>query len=190
MRTKSLTLHKKKLSQTSKDQTFFITMPKKNPALLHKLSNLLVFLAKLKKPIIPKMIIFLKKTRKLNKFKQYSYYNYVKEYEFSPSSTPLIEFRRNSRNGRISFKKLYSISRCLGTECYHGKKELFSVEMATEQFPCFEIGRELMAVDSSSNSWSEDDQTVDERAERFIQRFYEDMRRQRQDYSNLQLLQM
>ncbi|KAL8549490.1 hypothetical protein ACS0TY_008361 [Phlomoides rotata] len=180
-------------------------MPKKNPPLLLKLSNLVktsIFLAKLKKPIIPKLIIFLKKTSKLNKFKplkQYNYYNYVKEYEFSPSSTPLIEFRSKSRNGRISFNKLYSnvffLSRCLGRECDHRKKEMYCLEMRMEQYPCFEIesavGRELVAVDSSSDSWSEDDdQTVDERAERFIQRFYEDMRRQRRDGSNLQLLEM
>lgn len=78
-----------------------------------------------------------------------------------------------------------------------GKREMYCVEMGVEELPCFQIesavGRELVAVDSSSSdSWSDDDddQTVDERAERFIQRFYEDMRKQRRDCSNLQLLEM
>ncbi|KAL0372635.1 UNVERIFIED_CONTAM: hypothetical protein Scaly_0945100 [Sesamum calycinum] len=100
-------------------------MPKKKSALLRKLSGLLkisLFLAKLKKPTIPNLVFF-KKTRKLRNFKllkPYNYYSYVKEYEFSPSSTPLIQFQRKPQSGRISFRKLCSdvvlISRCLGGE--------------------------------------------------------------------------
>ncbi|KAK4423549.1 hypothetical protein Salat_1937700 [Sesamum alatum] len=153
-------------------------MPKKKPALLHKLTGLLkisLFLAKLKKPTIPNLV-FLKKTRKLRNFKllkPYNYYSYVKEYEFSPSSTPLIQFERKPQNGRISFRKLCSdvvfISRCLG------KKEVYCLEMGLEE--SLDCVQPELGVDLSSY-WSEDE-SVDERAERFIQRFYEEMRRQR-----------
>ncbi|KAL0326983.1 UNVERIFIED_CONTAM: hypothetical protein Sangu_1776300 [Sesamum angustifolium] len=162
-------------------------MPKKKPALLRKLSGLLkisLFLAKLKKPTIPNLVFF-KKTRKLRNFKllkPYNYYSYVKEYEFSPSGTPLIQFQRKPQSGRISFRKLCSdvvlISRCLGGE--GGRKEVYCLEMGLEEsLDCVAppgFGRELVRY------WSEDDdddESVDERAERFIQRFYEEMRRQR-----------
>ncbi|KAK6146856.1 hypothetical protein DH2020_020725 [Rehmannia glutinosa] len=156
-------------------------MPKKSPTLLHKLPNLLkisIFLAKLKKPIIPKLI-FLKKIRKLKKMKllkQYNhYYSYVKEYEFSPSNTPLIQFQR--KNGKMGFRKMYSnvvlFSKCLGT--VRGGGEMgFEIENG--------VGRNKMGIDL----WEDDDISVDERAERFIQRFYEEMRRQRVE-SNFQM---
>lgn len=71
------------------------------------------------------------------------------------------------------------ISKCLGTE-KGVQKEMYCLEMGLESLPCIEpaVGREL-TIDLSS-SWSEDD-SVDERAERFIQRFYEEMRMQRQE---------
>ncbi|KAL0408882.1 UNVERIFIED_CONTAM: hypothetical protein Sradi_1822600 [Sesamum radiatum] len=163
-------------------------MPKKKPALLRKLSALLkisLFLAKLKKPTIPNLV-FLKKPRKLRNFKllkPYNYYSYVKEYEFSPSSTPLIQFQRKPHSGRISFRKLCSdvvlISRCLGGEGGR-KKEVYCLEMGLEKsLDCVEpgFGRELASYWSEDND--DDDESVDERAERFIQRFYEEMRRQR-----------
>ncbi|KAI3453045.1 hypothetical protein Pfo_009708 [Paulownia fortunei] len=167
-------------------------MPKKKSALLQKVSSLLkisIFLAKLKKPIIPKLI-FLKKTRKLKKLKllkEYNHYGYVKEYEFSPSNTPLNQFRRKPQNGRISLRKLYSnvflISKCLGT-VRGGQEEMYCLEMGLEALPCIEpaVGRELRI-----DLWEDD--SVDERAERFIQRFYEEMRRQRQE-TNFQLNSM
>ncbi|KAL0446860.1 UNVERIFIED_CONTAM: hypothetical protein Slati_1813900 [Sesamum latifolium] len=161
-------------------------MPKKKSALLRRLSALLkisLFLAKLKKPTIPNLV-FLKKPRKLRNFKllkPYNYYSYVKEYEFSPSSTPLIQFQRKPQSGRISFRKLCSdvvlISRCLGGE--GKKKEVYCLEMGLEEsLDCVEPGfsRELA---SYWNEDDDDDESVDERAERFIQRFYEEMRRQR-----------
>lgn len=164
-------------------------MPKKKSvALLHKLSNLLrisLFLAKLKKPIIPNLV-FLKKIRKLNKLKllnQYSNHygtSYVKDYEFSPSSTPLIQFRRRPRNLRVvGLRKLYLngllFSKCLGISERNGEKEIYScLEMGLEEPLAFIEGGE-MAIDLWDSS-GEDDDCVDLRAERFIQRFYEDMR--------------
>ncbi|PIM98793.1 hypothetical protein CDL12_20490 [Handroanthus impetiginosus] len=142
-------------------------MPKKNSPLLLKIS---IFLTKLKKPTIPKLI-FLKKTRmttKVKVLKQYNHYGYVKEYEYSPSSTPLIQFQRKPRKGRISLVKLYA--KCLG-KC---QNETDYWEVGLEALPSIESG---LGIDLL-NTYGEDD-SVDERAERFIQRFYEEMRRQR-----------
>ncbi|KAG8382876.1 hypothetical protein BUALT_Bualt05G0124900 [Buddleja alternifolia] len=148
-------------------------MAKKKSLFLQKLSNLLklsIFLAKLKKPTIPKLIFL--KTRRAKEFKL------LDHYEFSPSSTPLIRFRgKFPRNGRISFRKVYAnmllISECLGRVRDEGEKEIHCLEN-------FQI--------DLSNSCSEDD-CVDERAERFIERFYEEMRRQRYE-SNFQMNSM
>ncbi|GFP84671.1 hypothetical protein PHJA_000611000 [Phtheirospermum japonicum] len=153
-------------------------MPKKNSAHLQKLPTLLkfyIFLAKFKKPIIPNYLIFLKKMKRMKKMKllkKYSHYHYgyVKEYEFSPSNTPLAQFRRNNF-GKMSFKKLYSdfllFSKCLGGLRGGDKKD---------EMYCLEGSRDLTAA---IDLW--EDESVDERAERFIRRFYEDMRKQRQE---------
>ncbi|KAI3467070.1 hypothetical protein Pfo_023733 [Paulownia fortunei] len=174
-------------------------MPKKKSALLQRVSRLLkifIFLENLKKPIIP-MLVCLKKTRKLKKIKllkNYSHYCYVKEYEFSPSSTPLILFYSKPQNERVSFRKLYAnfyfISKCLGMARGGRGKERCCVEMGLEPLPCKTenaVSREWM-MDLWDYSCSEDD-SVDERAERFIQRFHEEMRRQRLE-SHLQLNSM
>ncbi|KAH6822581.1 hypothetical protein C2S53_011626 [Perilla frutescens var. hirtella] len=160
-------------------------MANKNSALVQKISALVkiyLLLAKLRKPVIRKLM-FLKKMKNLKLLQQYSsHYSYVKEYEFSPSSTPLIQFRRMSKNGRVSFKKLYS-NLLLICSCSLGcrKKEVYRLEMREESAA---VAGEMMA--ELSSSWSDDD-TVDERAERFIQSFYEEMRRQRNE-STFQLL--
>ncbi|KAL7149374.1 hypothetical protein ABFS83_05G036200 [Erythranthe nasuta] len=148
---------------------------KRSAALVQKLSVLLkiyIFLARLKKPMI-RNLVSLKKTRKLkrlNLFDQYSQYGgYVREYEFSPSSTPLIHgfrTRAAAKSGRrIGFKTMYA--RCLG-KCQEGEDDIYCLD---------EILPESTAVDL----YGDDEDCVDERAEIFIQRFYEEMRRQRLD---------
>lgn len=157
-------------------------MAKKNSALLLKI---FILLAKLKKPLLRKLAN-LKKMKKLKLIEQYSYYSYAKEYEFSPSSTPLIQFRRMSR---ISLKKIYSdlVLICRNFPERRKKKEIYRLEIGSNSLiRC----QESDAAVEISNPWSEEeDECVDERAERFIQNFYEEMRRQRNDSSFQLLLQ-
>lgn len=129
-------------------------MANKNSAIVQKLMKFFVFVAKLKKPIIRKLV-FLKKVKV---GEQYSYYGHVKEYEFSPSSTPFIQFRR------MRLKKLA----LLICRCFVGSRKK----------------KEMMPrLDSFQDSLCEDE-SVDERAERFIQTFYQEMRNE----SSFQLL--
>ncbi|EYU29998.1 hypothetical protein ABFS82_05G034800 [Erythranthe guttata] len=146
---------------------------KRSAALVQKLSVLLkiyIFLARLKKPMI-RNLVSLKKTRKLKRLNLFDQYGgYVREYEFSPSSTPLIHgFRTRwaAKSGRrIGFKTMYA--RCLGKCLREGEDDIYCLD---------EILPESAAVDLCGD----DEDCVDERAEIFIQRFYEEMRRQRLD---------
>ncbi|CAA0839813.1 Unknown protein [Striga hermonthica] len=117
----------------------------------------------------------------LKQYNHYHYYNYAEEYEFSASSTPLFGFQRKNI-GRASFKKLYPdfsmFSKCLGS---------FGGEEKDNKMYCLEMGFEVQADLVGDREWTaeigswDDDESVDERAERFIQRFYEDMREQRKE---------
>ncbi|KAL1568420.1 hypothetical protein AAHA92_00038 [Salvia divinorum] len=159
-------------------------MASKNSSLVLKI---LILLAKLKKPLLRKLVS-LKKMKKLKLLEQYSYYSYVKEYEFSPSTTPIVEFRRISKYGRLSLRKLYSslvliCKSLLGSSSRN--KEIYQLEMGlSSSLVC---AGEMTMISSSEDDDNDNDNSVDERAEIFIQRFYQEMRRQRTE-SNSQLL--
>ncbi|XAR52424.1 hypothetical protein NMG60_11020505 [Bertholletia excelsa] len=164
-------------------------MPRKKSPIYQKVSNYLlrapIFIAKMKRPIIPKLI-FLKKSSRVKKFKLLEHdisYGYFQEYQFSPSSTPLIHNYRKPLNKRkyADFYSVLFMCKCLGRLGDGGGH----VEYPLEVFPAAEVAvsRELSAL---SDCGSEDD-SVDERAERFIERFYEEMRMQRRE-SLLQLM--
>ncbi|KAJ8769737.1 hypothetical protein K2173_005943 [Erythroxylum novogranatense] len=91
-------------------------MPRKRLLIFRKVSNLFrasAFIVKMKKPAIP-TLFFLKKSRR---FKHYSYRFLQKEYEFSPSSTPLIQYQKKlsrSRSYRDNIFSLLFLCRCLG----------------------------------------------------------------------------
>ncbi|KAF5958055.1 hypothetical protein HYC85_005280 [Camellia sinensis] len=159
-------------------------MPRKRSSLIfQKLSNLSkisIFIAKMKKPIIPKLI-FLKKSRKLKKFNLLQHYNYgyMQEYQFSPSSTSLIHYHRKPFK-KSKHRDIYSnffLFKCLGRLKNggggHGGFEL-------EVLPNIEDAVASRELSELSESGCEED-SVDERAERFIERFYEEMRMQRQE---------
>ncbi|KAG6396623.1 hypothetical protein SASPL_142778 [Salvia splendens] len=157
-------------------------MATKNSSLVLKI---LILLAKLKKPLLRKLVSL----KKMKKLKLLEHYSYAKEYEFSPSTTPIIEFRRISKYGRLSLRKLYSnlvlICRSvMGSSSRN--KEIYQLEMGlSSSLVCAgEMSTELSLSEDDDN---DNDDSVDERAEIFIQRFYQEMRRQRIQ-SNSQLL--
>ncbi|OIW12925.1 hypothetical protein TanjilG_15845 [Lupinus angustifolius] len=147
-------------------------MARKRCSILHNVSNLLsisLFLHKLRKPLFSK----LKKLRKHKELKLLRHYNYDfhGEYEFSPSTTPLIHYQRTQfKNKReqdmCSFFYLYW---CLGNL---NAEEEYSTREAITVAP---------VEDGLLESWDEASESVDERAEKFIERFYMEMRMQRRE---------
>ncbi|CAK7326609.1 unnamed protein product [Dovyalis caffra] len=160
-------------------------MPRKRLPIFHKVSNLLripIVVAKIRKPIIPKLI-FLRKSRKLKKFKRLKHYSYgfLEEYVFSPSSTPLIHYPKKQFKLRSCKDNIYSmlfLCRCLGGLKAEGGEVKYRLSM----------DRTLPAATVSNGEYLEpldylveEEDSVDQRAERFIERFYQEMRLQRQE---------
>ncbi|TKY50851.1 hypothetical protein E2542_SST22357 [Spatholobus suberectus] len=153
-------------------------MPRKRSPIFHKVSlhllRLSLLMHKLRKPVIPKLILFLKTFRKREEFKLHRHYNYG-EYQFSTSSTPLInnryhrnQFKNRGRRGLCSFLYLYW---CLGNLKVEGGGECqlspFEIEVAEDLF--------------GETGSGDEGESVDQKAERFIQSFYQQMRMQRQE---------
>ncbi|KAF5179696.1 hypothetical protein FRX31_030722 [Thalictrum thalictroides] len=146
-----------------------------------------ILMAKMGKPITPRLV-FLKKSRKIKNLKLLKHYNYgfIREYEFSPSSTPL--FRHKSpfkKRSRPDIYSMFSPCHCWGSLKVEGgefEDEEEGVHYALEALPSIEDGDvTVKALSPELCDSSNEDYSVDQRAEMFIQRFYEEMRIQRQE---------
>lgn len=154
---------------------------------MKKVSNLLkisISVAKMRKPIIAKLLS-LKKTRKLRRFKLLRHYNYrfLEEYEFSSAaSTPLIHYKRKqllnySSGGGGCLGDVFSmlsLCRCFGIGGLRGEAVETLPAITRDQFV-----EPAMELDDNEEEAEED--SVDLRAEQFIQWFHQEMRMQRQD---------
>ncbi|KAA0034569.1 uncharacterized protein E5676_scaffold475G001120 [Cucumis melo var. makuwa] len=150
-------------------------MQSKRPPIFQKLSSFLkvsIFIAKMKRPLIPKLL-FLKKSSGTKNFELLQHYNYgsfVRDFQFSPSTTPL--FRFNNRGSRRGLRRYDVCSVLFPCRCIIGasggeKKEKDGDYDVEEAFP-------------ESLDWSDnDDDSIDRRAEIFIQKFYADMKMER-----------
>ncbi|OWM86306.1 uncharacterized protein LOC116210380 [Punica granatum] len=154
-------------------------MPKRRPlVILKRVSNLLkrsVYIAKLStKPIIPRLIL-LKKSRKACR-KSY-HYQFLQEYEFSPSSTPLIGYNTrelNRKRFRGITNSLFYLCGCLGEATTSPAMDGDYAPLALPPA----IGDAFLGNTDFDSVDGEED-SVDQRAERFIENFYEEMRMQR-----------
>lgn len=169
-------------------------MNQKNLPIFQKVSDLLktpVFMAKLRKPVIPRLV-FLKKSRKMKRFRLLKHHNHqlMEEYEFSPSSSPLLSFKRKDSHLQIKRRRrdvhamVVFFGRCFGGGGLRGRRrrreaELCSLAMEIVPRSGDVAGKILQPLDSVDGGDEED--SIDQRAERFIQRFYQDMRLQRQE---------
>ncbi|XP_019164617.1 PREDICTED: uncharacterized protein LOC109160828 [Ipomoea nil] len=153
-------------------------MPKKRSSpyspIMQKVAGLLnmsLFLAKMRRPIIARLKLSLKNSRKLKRIKLNKHYNYgyIQEYEYSPSNTPLIQLNYYPRMSLKKQDPMFFISRCLGG--------LVRGEREDENRPVFDSG----LMEALPDSGGDEDNSIDERAEEFIERFYEEMRLQRQE---------
>ncbi|XP_057424969.1 uncharacterized protein LOC130718404 [Lotus japonicus] len=162
-------------------------MTRKRLLIFHKISNsptLSVLIHKLRKPIIPKLLL-LKKFRKGKEFKHLKLYNY-QFFSASSSSTPLIHYHRNQFNSRrnsglCAFFYLYCCLGSLKTE-ERGSSGCGECKLEALPPPATEIEDANEAEDLFDSGDDADEYgSVDEKAERFIERFYQEMRMQRQE---------
>ncbi|XP_058082397.1 uncharacterized protein LOC131230494 [Magnolia sinica] len=162
-------------------------MPKKKPQILKKAMNLLTIsipIHKLRKPINTNLLLF-KKTRKikhLNLLKHHNYY--IGAYQFSPPSTPLLNKTPFKKGSRGKLYSMFLLCSCSGNSSGGGEKEEEEEDGYESEDPTVDVGRETEALDSEGEG-----ESVDRRAEKFIERFYEEIRIQRQE-SVIQYMEM
>ncbi|XP_040375833.1 uncharacterized protein LOC102719523 [Oryza brachyantha] len=129
-------------------------------------------------------------------YKPHRHYNYayVGEYQFSPSSSPLIAYPPGVSSWRRAAKKRRSKARMILASLLCGGGDLDvavldGLPRADEPRAAVEweeCGRDGGAYgeeeygDDDNDEEEEEEEGVDGRAERFIERFYEEMRLQRQ----------
>ncbi|KAF7827797.1 uncharacterized protein G2W53_018961 [Senna tora] len=165
----------------------------KRSFLLHKVvSSFLLRIPNLRKPNIPKLLLFKKFRIRIQKqkkeFKLLRHYNYgfLGEYEFSPSRTPRNIRWRNHRKqgfrnrGYLNLCSLMCLVRCLKGEVIGGFNSAIGDGDDDDEVVVVNVGEEDLGGDDSGEE-EEDEESVDQRAERFIERFYEEMKIQRQE---------
>ncbi|KAL9317149.1 hypothetical protein ACSQ67_013666 [Phaseolus vulgaris] len=152
-------------------------MLRKTSPFFHKVSlhllRLSLLVHRLRKPIFPKLLKRFKKRRELKLLN----HSNDGEYQFSASTTPLIpryhrnQFKNRANPGLCSFLYLYC---CLGN-----LKVEREWQLALEPF---EIEDETgVAHDLFECGAADEGESVDQKAEKFIQSFYHQMRMQRQE---------
>ncbi|KAL5763525.1 hypothetical protein ACOSP7_019789 [Xanthoceras sorbifolium] len=190
-------------------------MQKRRLAILQKVSNLLkisIFVARMRrKPIIAKLVLLkrsrstkLIKSSRFNLLKHYNnsssssnVYRFLEEYQFSASSTPLIDHyghhhkKQQQLKSRIR-REFFFLSRCFGGLKNGGRRRRGGgggekeYSLAMERYNMHGVAREpeaLEPLDLDQDGDDDDNQedSVDQRAERFIEWFYQEMRLQRQE---------
>lgn len=161
---------------------------RKNP--IPKLARALALIISRKQ--ITRKLSFFKRRNKYKLFRHYNY-AYIGEYQFSPSDTPLISQHRHHGGGFSKKRRSRILSLLCGgaivgsmieTNLDFEEFEPLPVSTLTEERRVIEEensgeGHEL---DNGEGREGEevDDLSVDGRAERFIEKFYEEIRLERQ----------
>ncbi|GAB2226605.1 hypothetical protein Droror1_Dr00022418 [Drosera rotundifolia] len=137
----------------------------KRSMIMEKLTTISISIAKIKKTTC-RNLVFLKKSTRKKRSNLNRHYNYgfIQEYEFSPSNSPV--FMCNSKQRKQSggiYSALLFMCACLGR---------FEGQLDDGWFGEVEVKKdEAELLDSRAEEGS-----IDERAERFIERFYEQIR--------------
>lgn len=153
-------------------------MPRKRLPILQIVSKLLkvsIFIGKMRKPIAQKLELMRRKSQETKKLKLLKHYNYgfLGESEFSPSSTPLITYHRKHK-----YYSMFFLCRCLGRLQSESGEEEEEEDYSLEALPTIEDIKTGALLELPLYCGNEED-SIDLQAERFIQRFYEEMRMQR-----------
>ncbi|KAK3189288.1 hypothetical protein Dsin_028849 [Dipteronia sinensis] len=143
-----------------------------------------IFVAKMRrKPIIDKLVLLKIRSRKKlkSKFKHYNN-RFLEDYQFSASSTPLIDLQHKKQQlkSRIP-QEFFFLSRCFGglkSGRRRGGQKEYSLAMERYIHNGVAVGEQGALEPLDLN---QDDDSVDQRAERFIEWFYQEMRLQRRE---------
>ncbi|OVA19784.1 hypothetical protein BVC80_1685g4 [Macleaya cordata] len=173
-------------------------MPRKRVPILERAMNLLkitFFVAKVKKPIRLKLILLRKQTRDFKKLikHHHNHYSYIREYEFSPSNTPLFHYHRNNKlsafkKQRCNICSLFFLCRPRSNSNLRiqGGDDQWEKEGEEEDYYVLEeVNKQIMdynddddvfirdevVQESMSNFGEDEDDSIDRKAEMFIQRF-------------------
>lgn len=158
--------------------------------IFHKVSRILK-VSIFRRPIIPRLKLPINQRRSAKRVKQLQQYNYkfLQEYQFLPSRTSLIRYcRKRIRISRSGLKHIYDLlifSRCIGQcsdECVVDTITQSWIEMEIEPLHCApEVASPLREFSKPFDCFHEDD-SIDLKAERFIQNFYHKMRMQKREF--------
>ncbi|KAJ4884215.1 hypothetical protein Rs2_34308 [Raphanus sativus] len=157
--------------------------------IFQRVSNILK-VSILRKPTIPRLKLPIKQRRSAKRVKLLQQYNYkfLQESQFSPLRTSVISYRRK-RNpiSRLGLKKIYSLlflSRCIGRS-----SDEHIVDTITHNLMEMESLHFVDGVSSPSREisqpfdYSSEDDSIDLKAERFIKKFYDEMRLQEREFN-------
>lgn len=166
-----------------------IKMFQRRRPIFQRVSNILK-VSILRKPTIPRLKLPIKQRRSAKRVKLLQQYNYkfLQESQFSPLRTSVISYRRK-RNpiSRLGLKKIYSLlflSRCIGRS-----SDEHIVDTITHNLMEMEPLHFVDGVSSPSREisqpfdYSSEDDSIDLKAERFIKKFYDEMRLQEREFN-------
>lgn len=144
--------------------------------IFHRVTKLLK-VSILRRPIMPRLKLPMKtrrSTKKVKLLQQYKY-KFLQEYQLSPSRTFLIRYRRKririSTSGLRRISKLLFLSQCIGRSSYD------------EPLCCGHgVASPASELPQPFDYLSEDD-SIDLKAERFIEKFYVEMRMQAREFA-------
>ncbi|KAI6677065.1 hypothetical protein NL676_037861 [Syzygium grande] len=167
------------------------TIPRKRLLVLKKVSSFLrrsAHLAKMSKPVIAvPCLALLRRSKRPSRFDSVGNYRFLREYEFSPSRTPLIhrycrkklKLKGRRRSFKEDVRSLLVLCSCLGSggrssSGWEEEDRFFAAAVTFAAEPASDALKEEEEEEEESGGDS-----VDLRAEMFIRRFYEEMRMQR-----------
>jgi len=142
----------------------------------------------LRRPIIPRLKLIPIKQRRSKRVKLLQQHNYkfLQEYQFSPSSTSFIKcYGKSIQISRSGLKRIYGLlflSQCIGR--YNENDDTITQSwMEMEPFH-YALGVASPAREHLQpfDYFSEDD-SIDLKAERFIEKFYDEMRMQAREFA-------
>ncbi|KAG2322198.1 hypothetical protein Bca4012_057004 [Brassica carinata] len=157
--------------------------------MFQRVSNILK-VSILRRPIIPRLKLPKKQRRSAKRVKLLHQYNYkfLQEFQFSPLRTSVISSsRKRNRISRLGLKHVYSLlflSRCIGRSSdEHIVDTITHNWMEMEPLHCVHgVSSPSREISQPFDYFSEDD-SIDLKAERFIKKFYEEMRLQKREFT-------
>ena len=172
-----------------KNHKLSIKMFQRRRPIFQRVSNILK-VSILRRPIIPRLKLPIKQRRSAKRVKLLQQYNYkfLQESQFSPLRTSVISYRRKRNSiSRLGIKHIFSLlflSRCIGRSSdEHIVDTITHNWMEMEPLHCVHgISSSSRDIWQSFDYFSEDD-SIDLKAERFIKKFYDEMRLQEREFS-------